>query len=209
MILLALALLAFVLVLIKNSLSPSVTTDYDQQRLLRFSYEVSNETSSSIKSAKFSSYLPAASMPSQLTQDIQTSTPYQLSEGEHGNLVAHFDLGFMPPYGKKVVNFTATIKTAKQPNYLDDFDKQVYLKSEQYIEKESVQIIELAESLKGKTESETVNNIYSWVAKNINYAGYVSADKGALKALQEMSGCLLYTSPSPRDLSTSRMPSSA
>ena len=28
-------------------------------------------------------------------------------------------------------------------------------------------------------------------------------------ALQHQSGCLLYTSPSPRDLSTSRMPSSA
>ena len=28
-------------------------------------------------------------------------------------------------------------------------------------------------------------------------------------ALQYLDGCLLYTSPSPRDLSTSRMPSSA
>ena len=29
------------------------------------------------------------------------------------------------------------------------------------------------------------------------------------KMVSDMSGCLLYTSPSPRDLSTSRMPSSA
>ena len=29
------------------------------------------------------------------------------------------------------------------------------------------------------------------------------------KKLQAVNGCLLYTSPSPRDLSTSRMPSSA
>ena len=29
------------------------------------------------------------------------------------------------------------------------------------------------------------------------------------EALAELKGCLLYTSPSPRDLSTSRMPSSA
>ena len=29
------------------------------------------------------------------------------------------------------------------------------------------------------------------------------------EALQEVLACLLYTSPSPRDLSTSRMPSSA
>ena len=32
---------------------------------------------------------------------------------------------------------------------------------------------------------------------------------GRLKHIQEKKGCLLYTSPSPRDLSTSRMPSSA
>ena len=30
-----------------------------------------------------------------------------------------------------------------------------------------------------------------------------------LNTLQQLSNCLLYTSPSPRDLSTSRMPSSA
>ena len=31
----------------------------------------------------------------------------------------------------------------------------------------------------------------------------------AITAIPEASSCLLYTSPSPRDLSTSRMPSSA
>ena len=34
-------------------------------------------------------------------------------------------------------------------------------------------------------------------------------DKAALANWRERTGCLLYTSPSPRDLSTSRMPSSA
>ena len=36
-------------------------------------------------------------------------------------------------------------------------------------------------------------------------------DNGAGKStlIKVLSGCLLYTSPSPRDLSTSRMPSSA
>ena len=41
----------------------------------------------------------------------------------------------------------------------------------------------------------------------------ISANKLELlqiaKAVAEEKGCLLYTSPSPRDLSTSRMPSSA
>ena len=38
----------------------------------------------------------------------------------------------------------------------------------------------------------------------------ISCDSVAVqKAWVESMGCLLYTSPSPRDLSTSRMPSSA
>ena len=48
------------------------------------------------------------------------------------------------------------------------------------------------------------------------HSSYLSQDIGELltkEALQQLirknKGCLLYTSPSPRDLSTSRMPSSA
>ena len=37
----------------------------------------------------------------------------------------------------------------------------------------------------------------------------VTVQKGILELLNEIKTCLLYTSPSPRDLSTSRMPSSA
>ena len=36
-----------------------------------------------------------------------------------------------------------------------------------------------------------------------------SGDLDAIRAVAKGGGCLLYTSPSPRDLSTSRMPSSA
>ena len=54
----------------------------------------------------------------------------------------------------------------------------------------------------------------SWVShlpEDINYSK-VSAqgmNKVELEANPQLTDCLLYTSPSPRDLSTSRMPSSA
>ena len=41
-----------------------------------------------------------------------------------------------------------------------------------------------------------------------NY-GLVTFTWGNVSGIDRASGCLLYTSPSPRDLSTSRMPSSA
>ena len=64
--------------------------------------------------------------------------------------------------------------------------------------------------------SESSKEIRDWVVNAI--ANIVVADdiieKHEFVALQEAMGlldsnCLLYTSPSPRDLSTSRMPSSA
>ena len=43
------------------------------------------------------------------------------------------------------------------------------------------------------------------IIKNIN----LEVKQGEIVVIVGPNGCLLYTSPSPRDLSTSRMPSSA
>ena len=52
-------------------------------------------------------------------------------------------------------------------------------------------------------ESRNENNVPSTQSQNnVN-------KQNAIKSVPQKSTCLLYTSPSPRDLSTSRMPSSA
>ena len=52
-----------------------------------------------------------------------------------------------------------------------------------------------------------------WLEKNINKVKILDATwclpNSGRNAEDEFKDCLLYTSPSPRDLSTSRMPSSA
>ena len=65
-------------------------------------------------------------------------------------------------------------------------------------QKSSEQLIDEAEKL-GIENASTLKRqeIYFAILKKL-------AEKG-----EEITGCLLYTSPSPRDLSTSRMPSSA
>ena len=58
----------------------------------------------------------------------------------------------------------------------------------------------------------TLINWLAWGALILGLAGFLaSAGYLAFAAFtgREIQGCLLYTSPSPRDLSTSRMPSSA
>ena len=49
-------------------------------------------------------------------------------------------------------------------------------------------------------------NEKEWEKKKL---GELLEFKNGINASKEQYGCLLYTSPSPRDLSTSRMPSSA
>ena len=50
-------------------------------------------------------------------------------------------------------------------------------------------------------------NVYH-ESKNQSFIGQVAVAQVVMNRVQD-SSCLLYTSPSPRDLSTSRMPSSA
>ena len=56
----------------------------------------------------------------------------------------------------------------------------------------------------------SMSGIVLGVAALVAMVGIVQGMLGNMRASFERSGgCLLYTSPSPRDLSTSRMPSSA
>ena len=70
-----------------------------------------------------------------------------------------------------------------------------------------------------KTVDKVAKNIKSLIKQNVElcvvvgggniFRGLVASAKGMDRANADYMGCLLYTSPSPRDLSTSRMPSSA
>ena len=53
------------------------------------------------------------------------------------------------------------------------------------------------------------NTIVTITDMNGNAVSWSSAGKLKLRGSRKSTPCLLYTSPSPRDLSTSRMPSSA
>ena len=60
----------------------------------------------------------------------------------------------------------------------------------------------------GDPKTPTPQGEFSILTKKIDPI-YVSEKSGQRKELSGPTSCLLYTSPSPRDLSTSRMPSSA
>ena len=59
------------------------------------------------------------------------------------------------------------------------------------------------------TKSNNINKAKSEFYKKINLEPGILAEFRSSEEISEEYDCLLYTSPSPRDLSTSRMPSSA
>ena len=64
-----------------------------------------------------------------------------------------------------------------------------------------------------KVSSKKINNEYVHEHHDVMFHEYINGHKDICKSLENSGSsfynCLLYTSPSPRDLSTSRMPSSA
>ena len=99
------------------------------------------------------------------------------------------------------------MKMTKKYDGLDDaFNVETEIVS---AEKESIEVAKKLERQKSDVDKDyeyTRGNLYSIIEKG------QEAINGILELAQESEmprACLLYTSPSPRDLSTSRMPSSA
>ena len=104
---------------------------------------------------------------------------------------------------------------------------QTFLIQCSYTESETMALIdELSDALKeamkakDKPKLDAIRQVQTEIAKKKSEKGEEATDELVLgvissyvkkmtKAVEEYKSCLLYTSPSPRDLSTSRMPSSA
>lgn len=167
--------------------------EYQQTRLIRFSYEVANTSSKAIHQAAFSSYLPVATTSSQVKGVTKSSLEFNEQQGKLGNRVAKFDLGVIPPYGKKVIKFVAEVSTAESPNRTELSGISDYLAEETFVEINHPTITALAKQLKGDSPLASMQNIFNWVSTQIQYAGYVSQDQGALHAIETKAGdCTEY-----------------
>ena len=61
-----------------------------------------------------------------------------------------------------------------------------------------------------KEAEEAIKKLLAWIGEDPSREGLQETPKRVVKAFKEyFKGCLLYTSPSPRDRQKSRMPSSA
>ncbi len=93
--------------------------------------------------------------------------------------------------------FRYDLHTSKENRQQDNFknsEPSNFLKHEQHIEKDHIEIQQVAKGIEGQTEKEIVKNIYDYVINNMKYTKHGRKEWGAVKALQKGRGdCSEYS----------------
>ncbi|MHC4501042.1 MAG: transglutaminase-like domain-containing protein [Planctomycetota bacterium] len=90
--------------------------------------------------------------------------------------------------------FTARRKYAKAPPESESYSLNKFLRQEQYIEKDHSHIQQIAETMEGQTQTDTVKQIYKYVIDNLEYIIQGEEDLGAVRALENKKGdCSEYS----------------
>ena len=126
-----------------------------------------------------------------------------LGNGGSNSVASHISQDYMKFHRKKVSLLSdPSMITMLTNDFGYDYAYQKFL--EYYVEDDTLVII-----ITSGGESKNMVNCMNWCeSNNIDY-GVLTGFKSDNTIKTQAKNCLLYTSPSPRDLSTSRMPSSA
>ncbi|MHC4185806.1 MAG: transglutaminase-like domain-containing protein [Planctomycetota bacterium] len=90
--------------------------------------------------------------------------------------------------------FTARRKYVKDPPESETYSLKEFLRQERYIEKDHPRVQQIAESIEGKTQTDTVKQIYTYVINNLEYIIQGEEDLGAVRALENNKGdCSEYS----------------
>ena len=173
--------------------SCQVSAQYTIPRTVQYSFTLTNRTNQLLEKNEFYTYAPVRQTATQECKAIECSLPYELITDAYGNQILHFTIENLAPYAIKIITVKAELMLSETPVKYAEKNKDPYIKPEKYIESESPVIIKLASKLKKDNELKTAENIYSWVAGNIKYAGYIREPGGALSALNKRYGdCTEY-----------------
>ncbi|MCK4823252.1 transglutaminase domain-containing protein, partial [bacterium] len=161
---------------------------YTIPRHIRYSFTLQNRTNRLLEKAEFWTYAPAKQTPTQKCLRVETSHPYKLISDDRGNQILHFAFHNLAPYNTRIITVKADLLLSGTPNLVSEKDLRDYLHAEKYCESDNPEITRLAKKLKGPETVKTAENIFRWIADNIQYTGYLRNARGALYALQNKKG---------------------
>ncbi|MFH1147587.1 MAG: transglutaminase domain-containing protein [Pseudomonadota bacterium] len=161
---------------------------YTVTRQVQYGFTLKNTANRLLKGAEFRTYAPVKETATQRCEQITASHPYDLVEDNFGNQILCFKVDDLPPYAVKIITIRATLRLAETPNPTKVPDLKAFLKPERYIESDDSELLRLAKDLKRSLPVETAKSIFTWVADNVTYSGYMSDDRGALYAFKNRRG---------------------
>ena len=161
---------------------------YPIHRTIKYSFTVKNPGNRLIDKAEFWVFTPIQQTGFQKVYGVQATAPYRVDTDVDGTQRLFFTLENIPPYGSRSVSITVNLKHRDQYGLIGEEKLDQYLVEERFIESKDPRIIAIAEQRRGHSESETIENLYTWVSEYLQDEGYVSRDQGALHALESKAG---------------------
>jgi transglutaminase-like putative cysteine protease len=166
---------------------------YDVPRTVRYSITVHNPSNQLVRGARFWVFAPVALTAFQRVSGIEATTPFTLDTDSFGNqrLLFAADLA---PYATKIVGIDVHLDLARAANAIHTDDSQRFVSAEEKIESNASAVAALGRNLQRDDAGETADAIFRWVSTNLEYAGYIEDDRGALYALEQRRGdCTEYS----------------
>lgn len=177
-----------------NDPVPNEST-FPVSRQIKYSFTLQNRTDHLLKEVEFWTYAPVKETSTQRTIKLDVSHPYELIEDSLGNQVLHFTFKNMPPFATKIITIAASLELSEISNVLPEKDIRGFLKPEKYIESDDPELAGFANKFTSAEPAKTARNIFTWVADNLEYTGYLKDNHGALYALKNKKGdCTEYMS---------------
>ena len=169
------------------------TTEAVILRRLRFTLTFSNPLSRDLHDQSFWCYLPASLEGQQQLLRSDVSVAHDLAEDTVGHRILHVPFEHFPAYAQRVVTLTAEALLWPDSPVQSLAVPGAWLSPERYIESDDPGIQELALRLREADAVATGRAIYEWVDANLEYAGYIAEDLGAVYALTRRTGdCTEY-----------------
>lgn len=167
---------------------------YTQARTIRYSLTVQNITNTPVSNASIRVFGPAKQTSWQLTRNITADADFTLENDEAGNQILHFGIDNLPPHATRIIRIQADLLLAREPQeIIPAYDTSRYLTEEPFIETSNDKLVSLATRLASNQTARLSRNIFDWVSANVQYAGYIRDDRGALYAYEHKKGdCTEY-----------------
>ena len=167
--------------------SPPAET-YSIPKHAQYSFTVQNRTNRLLRGAEIWVFGPVRQNGTQKCNLLKASHPYKLSVDDLGNQVLHFTFREPAPFGSEIITIAADLLMSDEPIRGGELDHEKFLRPEPFVESEDPDIVKKAQELNGSSPFETAERIFNWVAGHVQYAGYVSKERGALYALKHKKG---------------------